>query len=193
MFLLALPFHTASLHSQQSTCAWTWSTVRLYMLNNISCVDKELLPWNGTVWGEHTQNCVHSDMKGVEIPQPTPVELLCIKFTLDCFDGRCTRNISKVTSMHVSVFANIYHRSTTDRNNLALCTFCKDESVLQHKENFSPNSNTELTKVICTVHGILSHRLLVSCHPCFLFALGKNYSHSIIIRSCNCFIRVEKF
>lgn len=132
-------------------------------------------------------------MKGVEIPQPTPVELLCIKFTLDCFDGRCTRNISRVTSMHVSVFANIYHRSTTDRNNLALCTFCKDESVLQHKENFSPNSNTELTKVICTVHGILSHRLLVSCHPCFLFALGKNYSHSIIIRICNCFIRVEKF
>lgn len=92
-------------------CAWTWSTLILYMLNNISCVHNELLCWNGTVWGEHPQNCVHSVMKRVETPQLAPAELYCIIFTQDCFDGRCTRNISRDMNMHVSVFANtwIYH------------------------------------------------------------------------------------
>lgn len=68
--------------------------------------------------------------------------------------------------------------STIDINHLALCTFCEDESALQHKGNFSPSCNTELTNMFCTVYRILSDGLLVSCHPCFLIALGKNYSHS---------------
>lgn len=33
---------------------------------------------------------------------------------------------------------------------LALCAFCKDESILQHKGKFSPNCSSELSNVFCT-------------------------------------------
>lgn len=78
-------------------------------------------------------------------------------------------------------------------NCLASCTFHEDESVVQHKRNFFPNRTPELSNAFCTVYRILSHRLLVSCHPCFLFALGKNAQVAVIVEGYNCSIGYEKW
>jgi len=67
-------------------------------------------------------------------------------------------------------------------NCLALCTFHEHVSILQHKGNFSPSCSSELTNVFCTVYRTLPHRLQVSCHACFLFALGKNTQIAVIIK-----------
>lgn len=107
------------------------------------------------------------------------------------FDDRCIRNISRVMNMHVSVFANIW--SCHVYKSSALCTFHEDESVLQHKGNFSLSCSSELSYVFCTVYRILSHELLVSCRPCFLFALGKNTRVAVIIRGYNCSTGYEKW
>lgn len=75
-------------------------------------------------------------------------------------------------------------------NCLALRTFLEDESVLQRKGNFYPNCRSN---VFCTVYRILSHRLLVSCHPRFLFALGKNTQVAVIFKGYNCSIGYENW
>lgn len=109
----------------------------------------------------------------------TSVEFLCIIFTQLFYflyvalmedEPRIFVGIWICMCLYLQIFG-----STTDINHLALCACCKDESVLQYKGSFC---NTELTNVFCTVHIILSHRLLVSCHPCFVLALGENYSYS---------------
>lgn len=109
-FLLALLVHTASVQRLAGSICRVQkrSVFKLCMLNDTACVHELLLNGNWTIWGEHSQICVHSFMKKVEILQSDPVELLHNIIAQYCFNDRCIGGISRVMYTHVSVFANIW-------------------------------------------------------------------------------------
>lgn len=72
-----------------------------------------------------------------------------------------------------------------------LCAYHEDDSVHQHKGNFSPNCTSKLSNIFCSVQ--FFHTLLVNCHPCFLFALGKNTCVAVIVKVHLCSIGYEEW